>query len=564
MSRAFQTHVPADVVPDLGALLLEGGAIDIVSLDRARRVAAETVEPLDRVLTRLGLVAEATIVDTFARGLGIQRADATALASADRGLAARLNHRFLLDHRIVPLTTAADRVVVAMADPTAERTLKALEFALKRGIEPRIAAASDIEAMLSTMTVPTTIAAVEASDASELLAQATDRIKEAASDAPAIKLVNQWITRAVDAGASDLHLEPSPQGLILKHRLDGALVTIETIAPELSSSVLSRLKVIAQLDIAERRLPQDGKIRIPVRGRDVDIRVSIVPAIHGEAAVLRVLDRSGLRLDLESLGYDGNKRARLEPLLAEPHGIVLVTGPTGSGKTTTLYAGLLHIQTPDRKFLTVEDPVEYQIPGIVQTQVNPAIGLGFAATLRAFLRHDPDVILLGEIRDTETAEVAIQAALTGHLVLSTLHTNDAPSATTRLLDMGVEPYLITATVRGVVGQRLVRRLCPHCRRKSSEDAVPLGITAERRPRSTWQAVGCTICRGTGFVGRTTIAEVMPMSDALRRAVMDRLEPSEIRRIAIHEGMVSMLDDGLELASRGVTTTSDVLRAVREA
>ncbi|PKU21565.1 GspE/PulE family protein, partial [Telmatospirillum siberiense] len=394
------------------------------------------------------------------------------------------------------------------------------------------------------------------------------RVNTTASDAPVVRMVNALIARAVEARASDIHLEPAEDRLAVRLRIDGALGEEESLPNQVKAAVVSRIKVMAGLDIAERRLPQDGRLRLAVRGQEIDFRVATAPTIHGEGVVLRILDRSSLSLDFETLGFEPALLERYLEVLRRPHGIVLVIGPTGSGKTTTLYASLAALNTVDRKILTIEDPIEYRLAGISQTQVKHQIGLTFATALRSFLRQDPDVMMVGEIRDLETAQVAVQAALTGHTILSTLHTNDAASAVTRLLDIGVEPYLITSTLNAVMAQRLVRRLCPVCRRPytpSEQDLSALGLAESEAAavRTLYRPGGCSACSGSGFRGRLSVMELLAMDEAVVRLVLNRSEAREIRKVAVEAGMVGMLVDGLRKAGAGLTTVDEVLRVTRE-
>jgi general secretion pathway protein E len=373
------------------------------------------------------------------------------------------------------------------------------------------------------------------------------------------------IARAVEARASDIHIEPFEQRLRVRYRIDGILQEVDPPPTHLRPAVLSRIKIMARLNIAERRLPQDGRIRLAVRGKDIDLRVATIPTMHGEAVVLRVLDRTSVTLDFDALGFAGEGLAAYRAALNRPNGILLVTGPTGSGKTTTLYTSLLELNTPDKKILTVEDPIEYQLDGVNQVQIKPQIGLSFAHVLRSMLRHDPDIIMVGEIRDLETAQIAIQAALTGHLVLSTLHTNNAASTLTRLLDMGVEDYLMTSTVNGIVAQRLVRQLCTHCRQPFAplpELLRQLGL--ERAEDVTfWRPQGCQKCNGTGYFGRISVNEVLVITDAVRRQILEHAEATALQRTAIETGMRPMFQDGIAKVRAGVTTVEEVLRVTRE-
>ncbi|HLJ62512.1 MAG TPA: type II secretion system ATPase GspE, partial [Stellaceae bacterium] len=404
----------------------------------------------------------------------------------------------------------------------------------------------------------------------EELTEDVDRLRDLASEGPVIRLVNHLITRAVESRASDIHIEPFQNRLAVRYRIDGILREVTAPPMRHRAAILSRIKIMAKLNIAERRLPQDGRIRLAVQGRDFDLRVSTVPTLHGESVVMRILDRSSLVCDMPSLGFLDDRAEPFLRVLAQPQGIVLVTGPTGSGKTTTLYSCLQRLNAPEKKLFTVEDPVEYQLEGVNQIQVKPQIGLSFAHTLRSILRQDPDVIMIGEMRDLETAQIGIQAALTGHLVLSTLHTNSAAATVTRLLDMGVEDYLVTSTITGILAQRLVRKLCPECREPYA--ALPELLAQLRMPASgspangpamLYRPRGCNECHGTGYLGRIAVMEFLTMSDPLRRQVLRHAEAGEIHRIATDEGMHSMYDDGLLKVMAGVTSIEEVLRVTRD-
>ncbi|UZD54588.1 type II secretion system ATPase GspE [Caldimonas aquatica] len=378
---------------------------------------------------------------------------------------------------------------------------------------------------------------------------AVEDLLEAANDAPIIRMLNALLTQAAKDGASDIHIEPYERSSSVRFRVDGTLREVVQPNKALHAALISRLKIMAELDIAEKRLPQDGRISLRIGGRAIDVRVSTLPSAHGERAVLRLLDKGDTRFTLESLGMSGDTLEKFNRLIQQPHGIVLVTGPTGSGKTTTLYAALARMDTATTNVLTVEDPIEYELPGIGQTQVNPKIDLTFAKALRAILRQDPDVIMIGEIRDFETAQIAIQASLTGHLVLATLHTNDAPSAVTRLIDMGVEPFLLSSSLLGVLAQRLVRRLCPVC--KTQDD------------RGRWHPVGCPACGLSGYKGRTGVYELMVADDKIRALIHSRAAESQLFVAAEQAGMRTMRDDGERLVQAGVTSLEEVLRVTRE-
>jgi len=555
----------ATAFSSLDELVCSQGLASPETMTRARAVQEETGEPLDLVLTRLGLVSEAALSEAIARATGLPQASPE---SYPEGAAAsdRVTVRFLRDSRAIVLRETADAADVALADPTRPYAIEALSFALGKRVRPFVGRAGDIEAALERSFGAAAPLADDNADAGADEAD-LERLKDLTSDAPVVRAVNSLIARAVEARASDIHLEPTEEALRVRFRIDGALRDEPSVPAAFRGPIVSRVKVLAGLNIAERRLPQDGRMRLAVRGHDVDLRVATSPAVHGESAVLRLLDQSSLALDFKTLGFDPALQRRFDRALAQPHGIVLVTGPTGSGKTTTLYAALTAMNGPERKILTIEDPVEYRLAGVNQTQVAPQIGLDFAAALRSFLRQDPDVMMVGEIRDLETAQIAVQAALTGHTLLSTLHTNSAASTITRLVDMGVEPFLIATTLNAVLAQRLVRRLCPSCAEPfepTPELLAPLlsagaaaGIRRLFRPR------GCAACDGAGFRGRIAILELLVTSEEISGLILARADARRIERAAIAEGMRPMLEDGLIKAQEGRTTLEEVLRATRE-
>jgi len=392
-----------------------------------------------------------------------------------------------------------------------------------------------------------------------------NHLRDMAFEAPVIRLVNLLVESAIAAEASDIHIEPFEDTLRVRYRIDGILFDQESPPRRLRDAVTSRIKLMAEMNIAERRLPQDGRIRVSLHGRRVDIRVSTIPTVHGESIVMRLLDRASVFLPLEKLGFGSDTLKHFEALIQRPHGILLVTGPTGSGKTTTLYAALEKINSPDRKILTIEDPVEYQLKGVNQIPVKPKIGLSFATGLRHIVRQDPDVILVGEIRDLETVDIAIQAALTGHMVFSTLHTNDAPGAIPRLQDMGAEPYLIASVLEGVLAQRLVRRICQACRAPETPSAADIeALGVEAPPGVTlYRGLGCDECRNTGYRGRTAIYELFTITEDVRSLILRRASSREIRRLAVEAGMTTLRMDGWSRACEGVTTVEEVLRVTQE-
>jgi general secretion pathway protein E len=550
-------------------VLVGRGLLSGAALERARRLEAESGERIDRIAAKLGLVSERDLAAAYAELIG-SPVVAAADFPAEPVAPDRIKRMFLKEARVIPLAESETAIVVAMADPLDDAAVRALEFALDKQIHRRAGVPADIEAAHERLYSEGRSALDRISDAAgEREDQDRDsdleRLKDLASEAPVIRLVNALITRAVEMGASDIHLESGESRLRLRYRIDGVLREIEPPPARLKSAIVSRLKIMAKLNIAERRLAQDGRIRLAVRGKEIDFRVSTTPAIHGESVVLRILDRGALALDFAELGFEDTLLRPFLEILDRPYGIVLVTGPTGSGKTTTLYTALTRLNSPDCKILTVEDPIEYLLEGINQVQVRPQIGLTFANALRSFLRQDPDIMMVGEIRDLETAQIAVQAALTGHLVLSTVHTNNAPSAMTRLLDMGIEDYLLTSTINGVLAQRLVRKLCPSCRQPyaaSADLCARLGLD-DSTDTTLFRPIGCTACNGTGYRGRTTISELMVMTDAIRPLVLRHVEARELQAEAIRGGMQTMYAHGMKKALDGITTIEEVIRVTRD-
>ena len=444
---------------------------------------------------------------------------------------------------------------------------KALRLATGLQINAFIALPSDIEkALAQPLNEPG--AADAGANLDDDSGDFVEHLRDLASEAPVIRLVNQIIGRVIELRASDIHLEPFDDGLHVRYRVDGVIHASELVPPKHSAAVSSRVKLLAHLDIAERRLPQDGRIKTRVKGRELDLRVSTVPTVHGESVVMRVLDRASVRFSLEQMGFEADTLARFNALLARPHGILLVTGPTGSGKTTTLYAALSKLDSTTQKIINVEDPVEYQLEGINQIQVHTQIGLTFANALRSILRQDPDIIMIGEMRDGETAQIAVQSALTGHLVLSTLHTNTAAGAVIRMQDMGVERYLITSAVNGVLSQRLVRTLCGHCKEAVTPSAEILRTSGLGRylqaGQPIYRARGCAQCRDTGYLGRTGIHELLVLDEAMRRAIIEGKDASELHALAVRSGMLTLHDDGLRKVAAGTTCLEELMRVTQEA
>jgi general secretion pathway protein E len=561
----------ADALARLGPALIGSGAVDQRTLERARRVASETGGRLDRVLTQLGLVSERGLAEALA-----QLVAAPIVAPTDYPDSAlfvdRLKARFLRKAHALPIADDGDGVVLAMVDPLDRFVVAAIAAALGRAVRIAVAVPIEIDAAFERLYAEPDsdvdlTAPIEEPQAG-LSDDDADRLRDLASEAPVIRLVNQLIARAVETQASDVHIEPFEDRLRVRYRYDGVLHEIDPPPFRLQAAIVSRIKIMARLDIAERRLPQDGRLRLAVRGHEIDFRVSTVPSLYGESIVLRVLDRSSVDLDYARLGLPDDIIQGLQNALDLPNGMVLVTGPTGSGKTTTLYTGLLRLNSIARNIITVEDPIEYQLDGINQIQVKPHIGLDFVNLLRSILRQDPDVIMIGEIRDLETAQIAVQAALTGHLVLSTLHTNSAAATVTRLRDMGVEDYLIAATLKGVLAQRLVRRLCPRCKTADPMPAMLIErfgldrLTPNAAHLPLYRAVGCPECRGSGYRGRRAISELLLPSRDIDRLIFERADHNAIERAAIAHGMRAIFDAGLLAVLDGDTTVEEVVRCIR--
>jgi general secretion pathway protein E len=521
----------------LGELLIERGKLDAGTLERALRLQQESGEKLGALLVTLGVVAQRDVAEALAQQLELPLVDVASYPEFPI-LEEQVSSRFLRETRALPVREDETEVTLAMADPTDSYTIGAFEMVTGRMVRPMVAIPTELEAALERLygsgkSAQSQLIGDVETRVDELAFDAdVQQLKDLASEAPVIRLVSLLITNALEMRASDIHVEPFENRLGVRYRVDGVLHDVESPPKRLSSAVISRIKIMANLDIAERRLPQDGRIRLRVQGKEIDLRVSTVPTMHGESVVMRILDKGGVALDFHKLGFEADTLKAFIDVLMQPHGILLVTGPTGSGKTTTLYTALDRLNQPDVKILTVEDPVEYQMVGINQIQVKPQIDLTFANALRSIVRQDPDVIMIGEIRDLETAQIAVQSALTGHLVMSTVHTNDAASTVNRLLDMGVDDYLLTSTVIGILAQRLVRKLCPHCREPYQalpEMVEQLGLTRFARSDdiTLYHAKGCAQCSHTGYMGRFCILEMLPITDPLRSLVMKHATSNEL-------------------------------------
>ncbi len=485
-----------------------------------------------------------------------------------------LSVRFIRENKIVPLELKQDTLKIVMADPHNQAVIDAIKVAVSHNLEIYTSECHAIEDHLEKFY------SQEMQDINKIIENIEDdssvhyireeehdigHLQDLASEAPIIKLVNVIITRAIESRASDIHIEPFDDEVKVRYRIDGVLHDVEIIPKKLQAAIFSRIKIMAKLNIAERRLPQDGRIKLKVGGMEIDVRVSSIPILHGESIVMRLLGQSGVKIDMEQLGFPVDSLATFNKIIKNPNGIILVTGPTGSGKTTTLYGALDKINSPDKKIITVEDPIEYHLKGINQIQVMPQIGLDFPNILRHIVRQDPDIIMIGEIRDLETAEIAIQSSLTGHLVFSTLHTNDAPTAITRLLDIGVPNFLLAATIRGILAQRLVRVICPYCREMDNE-AIKDERTKEifRGEKVTlYRGRGCEKCAYTGFLGRSGIYELLTIDASIHNLIIKNADVQQIRAAARKNGMRTLMEDGLLKVKDGVTTINEIFRATQE-
>ncbi len=528
---------------------------------------------LDQAAVGLGFLTEEQALRALGEEVGLEYVDLSEI-EIDLSLLKDFPPRFIHREGLFPIRKENGTLVVATSDPFNLYPLDELSLATGTTVQPVLASRSEIARLTKTYL------GVGSETVEGLLAQADDRVQlldqiesdgselsEMAQEPSVVRLVNEILLEAIESRASDVHIESQQSGLCIRYRIDGVLHP-QPVPPEISrfqAAIISRLKIMARLNIAERRLPQDGRIQLRVAGREVDVRVSVIPMIHGEGIVLRLLDKGAMEFSLGKLGMEPDLLAKFRELISLPHGIILVTGPTGSGKTTTLYSALLEIRSPETKIITTEDPVEYQLEGINQIQVHPKIGLTFANSLRSILRHDPDIILVGEVRDLETAENAIQASLTGHLVFSTLHTNDAAGAYTRLTDMGVEPFLVSSTVEGVMAQRLVRTLCAHCKApyRPKPEELPRDFPREELAHATlYRPVGCRECRQVGYKGRVGIFELMVTSERIRQLAHERNSAWAIKQAAIEEGMRTLRQDGWRKVLDGRTTIEEVTRITK--
>ena len=543
---------------EMATALLRAQLLDNAALARAERTAAETGVRLDRTIAELGLIDEEIFCVFLAAWLDRPLIEEDAVQDLPI-TGVRWDASFLRRNRIAPVALSGTELTLAMADPFDDQAAETVAYLHQVTVDRAVASARTIDAVLTRF--------FSAGQADEVQEEATEhdleRIRDRANEGPVVRLVSDILAAAVDTGASDIHVESLEAGLQVRFRIDGTLVGHAQLPESQSAAVISRLKVMARLNISERRLPQDGRIRVPVRGREIDFRISCLPTQYGESVVLRVLDRRRIALDWSSLGFEPELIAKIEAAVARPNGLFLVTGPTGSGKTTTLYTALSGLDAARRKIVTIEDPIEYALPGVNQVHVDPAIGYGFATALRATLRQDPNVIMVGEIRDLETAENAIRAALMGRMVLSTVHTNSAVGAIDRLLDLGVEPFLLAATLRGVLSQRLVPRLCESCAEPASDPVVEAMLRQEAgvsdvRLRT---AKGCPACRSTGFNGRLVVAELLLAADPLRQAILAWEGSGAASQEDLLENARPLRLAGLHAVARGATTLAEVFQVI---
>jgi len=549
-------------------LLLQKGLISEQQLELAQ--TQRNCHRIDQQLVEMGIISEEDALQTWAETLGMEYVDLQK-TEIDLELLREFPMTVIYRHSVLPFRESGGLVYVATGDPFDLESLDELSAISGRELKPVLARESEVVEMIKTHlgvggdTINQLVSQRQQENGVELLEEIDEDIGEMAGEALAasvIRLVNELLVEAIGQFASDVHIEPHEKGLTVRFRVDG-LLRVQPVPPEINhfaSAIITRLKIMSHLNIAEKRLPQDGRIKLRVKGREIDVRVSIIPMIFGEGIVMRLLDKERMVFNLANVGMPAEISSPFKKLISQPHGIVLVTGPTGSGKSSTLYSALNEIKDPKTKIITVEDPVEFQSSGISQIQVHSRIGLTFAAGLRSILRHDPDIILIGEIRDGETAQSAIQASLTGHLVFSTLHTNDAPGAMTRLIDMGVEPYLVASTVEGVLAQRLLRKLCPKCKtlNDSPISDYPHDFPVDQATE-IYKEVGCRECREIGYSGRTGIFELMQMDEEIRHMTVNNASTGDIRSHALKNGMVSLRQSGWNKVLEGVTSIDEVLR-----
>ncbi len=546
----------------LGELLVENGIVDKTVIDNAILLQAKSGKKLGRILQEQGHLDETVLYDFLQKQLGI-KFQTLIESDADKDILNILPLRYCRTKGIAPVQADSKSIHVFMSEPTNTAMINEISFMTGRVVEVQYATESAIQDFLAKFAGAAPASPTDPKAKKVPVKKEEKQINE--NDSPVVRYVEETINTAISRNVSDIHFEKYEKSCILRYRIDGVLIKIEEMDLAMYPAIISRIKILAELDISEKRLPQDGRIMIIYEERKVDIRVSIVPTVHGENAVLRILDKGKTALGLDDVGLDSHHQSEIKKEARKPYGMILVTGPTGSGKTTTLYAVLQYLMQFEKKILTVEDPVEYQIDGISQTQVHSEIGLTFAAGLRSFLRHDPDIIMVGEIRDRETADIAVRAALTGHLVLSTVHTNDAASSLTRFVDMGIPPYLLTSTVNIIIAQRLVRKICTKCKTEkklTKEDIASMEISDSFKSGDlVYYGKGCKSCQKTGYQGRTPIFEIMKLSDPIKKGLLRGESSFELKDIAQQEGMLTLRDSGISLVKKGITTLEEIEKIV---
>ncbi|HPX18638.1 MAG TPA: type II secretion system ATPase GspE [Deltaproteobacteria bacterium] len=563
-------------IQSLEQVLVEMELVDDSGLDKAKSVQREKALPLRDALLSAGVLSDHDLLQALARLWNIPLMNKIEEIEVDPSIVDVLPITFLRKYTMVPVKLNADMMEVAVNDPTDQEPLfdiaKILNIReITRVLAPKQEILKAINRLVEMKEENAEDIMEDIEDEDDEILKDLESIQDITvmeTEAPIIRMVNRMMVQAFRERASDIHVEPYQTDVKVRYRIDGILHDVLTLPKRIHSAVVSRIKVMASLNIAEKRLPQDGRIGIKLGDHSVDLRISIVPTVNGERVVMRILDKSSVLYGLEELGFYPDDLERIERLIKQEHGIILVTGPTGSGKTTSLYSMLSRINSPDKNILTIEDPIEYQLKGIGQIPVNTKVGLTFASGLRSIVRQDPDVILVGEIRDLETAEIAIQAALTGHLVFSTLHTNDSASAVTRLIDMGIEPFLVTSSVNAILAQRLVRKICPACKQEyfpEDESLLEIGLSKEMLDKEgyLYRGAGCSECIGTGYKGRTGIYEILFMSDAIRSTVLKTSDSNAIKQVAVGEGLHTLRQDGARKVEDGVTTIEEVLRVTQQ-
>ncbi len=549
---------------NIGAILVREGLVTDDDLQVARGIQAETGEALTRVLVDESMIDETKLVRVLAEHMGIEYVN-LADVTVDPTAALLIPETLARRYSVIPYGFDGDSLLIAMADPSNVLVIDDIRAITGMQVVSRISTRSDIlDAVRRMGAYDDSVSELADLMVDDEVPEDLSNIEAAVEEAPIVQLVNTLVTRAVNERASDIHIEPGEHDLRIRYRIDGVLKEVMSSPRSVSGAVVSRLKIMAELDIAERRVPQDGRVSLRVAGRQIDLRVATLPSIYGEKVVIRILDKDDAVLELADLGFLPESLDRFEKSYTKPYGTILVTGPTGSGKTTTLYSTLNILNTPDVNIITVEDPVEYRLEGITQVQVNRKAGLQFHTVLKSILRSDPDIILIGEVRDGETAAIAIEAALTGHLVLTTLHTNDAASSVSRLIDMGVEPYLVSSSIDSILAQRLARRICDRCKvsKEVSGDLVnQMGFDPDDGPLTIYDAVGCKVCSDTGYRGRLSINEILLMSEEIQHLAVERRPSDELKKMAVEQGMKTLRRDGMDKVRLGLTTLEEVMRVV---